>query len=1120
MIEKEIGPDSDQQQAIDIDKNAVVSAGAGSGKTTVLANRYLRLVTQGKAGVENILTLTFTRKAAREMRSRIYGLLLKNSEMPRVREQLQLFERSQISTLDSFCSQIARNWTQRFGVSPEFKVDEEAAVKEADRIALEFMLEKSGDTALLEFIYLNSFERVLQDFFVAFARSHLTVAGEFDFDEMWTKQKRLLKVEFDHQIGELEDNMGLVLEVDPGGSKSVQNVVDAVASLGNVRSLADASEYEELGDILSGFKIRKPGPAKNPAVGVVRELVDPLKLVVGTLADLISTLKSEELITGMFALCDEYQRRIISSRRSSSTLLYHDVVEMAKVCLLENTELRKYYKHRFTHIMIDEFQDNNRLQKEILYLLAERKGAELTRVPDAGELDTEKLFFVGDEKQSIYMFRGADVSVFKELAGEIEKNGGKALTLPKNYRTEPGLIEFFNTVFSSLMKEADHDFDARFEALQHREAELPAPPCIRILYKPHLETSDGEFAHGDDAEAMAVARFIKEAVADKNLDVVENNKTRPAGFGDFALLMRSTSNQNRYEQAFRIMGIPHTVDSTRSLFLESPVNDMYNLLQLVVYPEDRLAYAALLRSPFVNISDDGFLALLLSADPPFAEEGINNPEIDESDRSKLQSAAVLYKNLRAVADKIPLTELVSNIWYRYGYRYMLLKDPTLHPYLEYYDYLRELARIADAASTSLVGFLDTLRPHIGKYERLGDLDVLKDEENVDVGVRILTIHRSKGLEFPVVILANSGNRGSTKGSGAPFYYTNELGITFNIARELGGKGRKVNYFYRRGKDEQERMEIAEAKRVMYVALTRAKHHLVISGRHNSRNRNDESVPLNMILASLGWETGTEVSGCEALKPYLREIPEISMEEFRYTGRSGGKGGRRIEESLQVYHDATLPVTPPSPPEWTATGLEALVPQGGALFEELPTLPCDSILANVDLGAAFGTLCHSIIETGISDIETGFRIPSILRERLVEDDLALVIDEAKRLTSEFLTSPAGNLIDGARKVDTEVPFLLKYERDGSEAVIAGTIDLLVDRGDENIIIDFKTDRFLRDEEYFLQASIYREAVFGWTGRRVRCYLLYLRGNKLIEVPERPLPDLFSLSEPKKEQGENK
>jgi ATP-dependent exoDNAse (exonuclease V) beta subunit len=764
--------------------------------------------------------------------------------------------------------------------------------------------------------------------------------------------------------------------------------------------------------------------------------------------------------------------------------------------------------------MIDEFQDNNRLQKEILYLLGEKKDTELPRVPSAGELDPGKLFFVGDEKQSIYRFRGADVSVFKELAGEVEEAGGVSLSLPINYRAEPALIDFYNGVFEALMTDARENYEACFEGLQSREAKLSDRSRIRILYKPQKEVRDDGLVDDDDAEAVAVARFIKNSVENEELEVFENDSIRPAGYGDFALLMRSTSNQNRYERAFRTLGIPHTVDSIRSLFLESPINDIYNLLQLAVYPEDRMAYAAVLRSPLANISDEGMLVLLLSSDAPLAEAAIHDPRIGDADRSKLTQASEIYDHIRSKADRIPIATLLSDIWYRYGYRYALLTASTLHPYHEYYDHLRELARTADSASTTLVGFLDTIRPHMGRYERIRDLEILKDEENTLPGVRILTVHKAKGLEFPVVILSNTGNRGITSESAAPFYFSAEFGVTFNIARE--GSGKKVNYFYNLGKDEQTRKDIAEVKRVLYVALTRAKHHLVISGRHTTRNRKDRGVPLNMALTSLGWEPGTDVQTEEKLRPFIEEIPDVPLEFFAYqrgggaTGNTNGAGAAKdLDAVVRMYRNAQSPVTPQAPNDWTATGLEALHFDGDAPSRELPGLACDSILAEEEAEAAFGTLCHSMLEADLTGDGSSFRVPALLRERFSEDDLDIVTGEAKRLTTGFLASAAGKLLDGARGVDTEVPFLMRHEQNGSAAVISGVIDLLVDRGDEQIIIDFKTDKFVREGEYFLQGSIYRLAVSEWTGLPVRCFISYIRDNTMIEVPQLPIPDFFSI-----------
>ena len=1109
-MEEKLTPDPYQKQAIDIEKNAVVSAGSGSGKTTVLAERYVRLVLEGKAGVENILTLTFTRKAAREMRARIYGLMLKNSETPRVQEQLDLFDRSQISTLDSFCSQIARNWTQRFGVAPDFKVDEEGAVDEARRTALELMLEKSDDEALAELVYVNGFDQVLDGFFVASARSHITVAGELDFASMLESQKRLLAAQLENRVNSLEETAAKAASLSPGSRVAMQKAVKAAEALLDIRLLVDGGRFEELEELLNNFTVRKPQPAEDPEVEAMRDLVDPLKDLVGGLTGLIATLRSGTLVEGLFELSGEFQRKIVSNRRSSGVLLYHDLAEMARICLLENTELRRYYKNRFSHIMIDEFQDNNRLQKEILYLLAERKGSESDRVPWPDELEPEKLFFVGDEKQSIFMFRGADVSVFKELSEEIETEGGKALSLPRNYRTEPGLITFFNTVFASLMNDAQRPFEARFRPLEPRDPELPESPVIRILYRDAADTGDEELVEESDAEAIAIARYIKDAVENKRLKVKVHRTVRPAGYDDFALLMRSTSNQNRYERAFRILNIPHTVDSTRSLFLEAPINDIYNLLQLAVYPEDRLAYAALLRSPFVNISDDAFATLLLDGGSPFSEKAVQGSEIAETDKAKLKAAACLLEEVRSKSDRVPITELISHLWYHRGYRYLLLKDPDLHPYLEYYDYLRELARVADNSSKSLAGFLDTIRPHMGKYERFADLDVLKDDEDSSAGVQILTIHRAKGLEFPVVVVADTGNRGKPPGSAAPFYYADEIGLTFNIARGADGKGRKGNYFYTLGKDEQKQKEEAETKRLLYVALTRARHHLMISGRHNSQNRSAQALPLNMILGSLGWELGSEVAGCKALEPYVRTIPDVPAEFLR--GRRAG--GRKtnvpsIEKALDVYRSAGLPENPESPPEWTASQLESMVEGEWLSVRELPSLPSDAVLVDRELEAAFGTLFHSIVEEKLGNRRRGFLVPAPLRMRLEQDELHSVIQTANELAAGFLLSDAGKLLDGAADAETEVPFLMRYEINGSQAYISGVIDLLVDRGEEAVVIDFKTDRLLREGEYYLQTALYREAAVELTGKPVRCYVVYVRNNTVVEIPERPLPDLFEL-----------
>jgi len=438
-----------------------------------------------------------------------------------------------------------------------------------------------------------------------------------------------------------------------------------------------------------------------------------------------------------------------------------------------------------------------------------------------------------------------------------------------------------------------------------------------------------------------------------------------------------------------------------------------------------------------------------------------------------------------------------------------LKDPAFHPYLEYYDYLRELARKADKDSTPLAGFLDMIRPHLGKYERIGELEVLKEDERAAGGVQILTVHRAKGLEFPVVIFSDTGSRVRSSGTGAPFYFSDYLGLTFNIVHGTGKQRRKTNFFYTRGKDEQEQKEIAETKRILYVALTRAKNHLVISGRHNPYNRKNDGVPLNMVLTALGWEPGTDVLKCEALHPYLSVIDDVPADLLR-TYRPEVSYGKApsAQEALSLYRRAGILENPSSPPQWSASVLESMVCREWTGVSELPAIESDVILSSKDLEADFGTLCHALVEDAMGGRKGGGVVPPKMRMHLEADELESVLRDANGLVSGFFASPLGKSIDGALNAETEVSFLLRYQMNDSEAFISGAIDMLVERDGEMYVIDFKTDKLLRGGEYHVQIEIYREAVMQWTDKPVRCFIVYLRNNSVVEVERGPLPDFFT------------
>jgi len=1110
--------DHAQLEAVRSIDNSVVSAGAGSGKTTVLAERYLRIVEEGLAEVEEILTLTYTRKAAAEMYERIYARLLAEADKPRIREQIARFDRAQISTLDSFCVQVLRNSPQHFGIRSDFRLGEDETTRMDEETALRFLLDHSDDEALLAFIELNGFESVWKDFFVSLGANFLHLASTRDFHRIYENQVGALEKIVDEGIDEMEGLCGEIGEIDPGAAKAIADAHAAIGALPELRPFVREKRFEELASTVEQLKLgRRTGNAKSSEVEEYKETVGRLDDARKRLAKAAVTLASRATMRRVFELCGEYQELLLGKRRSSGALSFQDVVEMAVRLLTENRALRRYYKRRYRFVMIDEFQDNNELQKRLLYLLAEVDEAEEPGQPGPDRLAPDKLFFVGDEKQSIYRFRGADVAVFRGLSNELGGTDGRQISLATNYRSAPELIDFFNGFFARIFADPSEDFEARFEGLRSGlrgdgASEPVDDASIRLFYKPYEEESGDDEAHSDDAEAYYIARFIKESVEKGSLTVRSQGKSRPAEWGDFALLMRTTSNQIRYEKIFRRLNIPYSTQSIRTLFLEAPLNDIYSVLQLAIYPDDRSAYAALLRSPLVNLSDYSLIELLLEGGEPFSSFPSSVAERGEEER--WSAGRELLQHLRAKADIMPIARLIDDIWYRFGYRYTLLKDASYHPYLEYYDYFRKLAHDADSDGRSLSEFLDLIRPNLGKYEKLPELEVVRDQVG---GVQLLTIHKSKGLEFPVVILANSGNLGRSRGEGSkPYYLSDEFGPTLRVTD-------RGNYFYDIAREDNQRKERAELKRLLYVAMTRAESHLIVSGCHNRQNRNAEDVLLNMLLRTVSPEAlqdaveGQPVSG-DFAGVRIETIPSVTEEELR--GRAGGARRSDPRRAAAGYEDAETVDWSAAERTRSASELsgylwqhllepsprDGLFPSGFDSPEVLPAVASDGILEDRQQEALFGSLVHALIELRLRGVESPTErdlSPRILRN-IERDLLPQLLSDARTLAEVFIASELGGRALAAPERHMERSFLYRTD---SGFFIRGSFDLLFVDEEGGCVVDFKTDRELQPAAHAVQLHAYRLAAAELLERQVRSYLYYLRGGRLVEVNEDLLSPLY-------------
>jgi ATP-dependent exoDNAse (exonuclease V) beta subunit len=425
----EIRFDAKQSEAIRMEGNAVVMAGAGSGKTAVISERYCRLLEKEEMGVDRILALTFTQRAAAEMYERIYQRLRNSPQQ--LRRHLQAFDQAQISTLDSFCAEILRQACERFGLPEDFRYDEQAVTRLAERISLEFLLENLDLPAVQTLLHVHGFESLWRDLLEDLARGHLHLPGQIDFPSMARSQIDRCRLDLADHLLAARSWIDQVLKLNPR-TASIRDAQETLSGFPDIAGDLNSGRYAQATETLELLELKKPGGRGGDDIQLLKSLIDELRPVLKTLSTLAATLHQEPLLLEVFSLLENFASRFLEAKRTSGLIGFQDGAELAVEALIRDKALRQFYKNKFRYIMIDEFQDNNRLQRDLLFLLAERLDASHDGVPPASDLEPDKLLFVGDEKQSIYRFRGAEVAVFKSLHEQLKSAGGRTVALERN----------------------------------------------------------------------------------------------------------------------------------------------------------------------------------------------------------------------------------------------------------------------------------------------------------------------------------------------------------------------------------------------------------------------------------------------------------------------------------------------------------------------------------------------------------------------------------------------------------------------------------------------------------------------------------------------------------------
>ena len=772
------------------------------------------------------------------------------------------------------------------------------------------------------------------------------------------------------------------------------------------------------------------------------------------------------------------------AKARESAVDFEDLQIFARELLRENEAVRERARWRFRSVMVDEFQDTNRLQCEIV-----------------DELACDELFFVGDEFQSIYRFRHADVEVFRERRAASEG----VLALTQNYRSRPEILAVVNRLFGT-------EFGTSFEPLV-AAGRFPDPlmgPGVEVLVTDKASYRGGAL-HWREAEARHVARRVRE--------LVDAGEAAP---GEVVLLFAAGTDAERYEVALRAEGLPTYRAAGRGYFGQQQVGDLVSYLRLLQNRYDDEALVSVLASPFVGVSNDALVLLRRAAGrrPLFA--GLERelpPELGPRDQRLFDAFRQRYDRLARAVESMGLERLCEQILVEHDYDLAVLAQWDGR---RRYANLRKLARLARSYESlrgpDIEGFVRFLRDQeaAGAHE----VEAVAEEEGSD-SVRLLTVHAAKGLEFKVVVLADAG-RTPPSPSADEILSLPDGRFGFRIVNPATGH-RESAFGWEELREAEATAEQAENRRLLYVAMTRAIDRLIVSGAVDPTSRRDAGAPLHWILRQLDVDVaGGSAAPAELERDDARIVLRVDrLEDAPVLASPNGSGEPQLQLFAPVDGGAArqAPVLPalaplPDPPAHTVRRLSY---SALALFERcsyryyaeriVGLRPADGAgavpgaegLAATEIGDAV----HQLLEVGAPAGE--------VRERTLarypgatEADL----ERIAALVEAWHGSSLAQRLAGAPGVRPELGFAFEHEG----VLLHGRFDVFAREGERALVVDYKTNR-LEDvspeesveAEYHLQRLVYALASFRAGAEEVDVAYVFL------ERPDEPVVTTFTAAD---------
>ena len=1106
--------DQDQRDRIaqDLGRTLFVEAGAGTGKTTALVDRIVNLVVLGHARIDAVAAITFTNLAAVQLRERLLiGLeqasddpSLDNDSRRRCREALAHLDEAAVETLHAFAQRVLGMFPLEAGLPPGFQV-----------------LDAAAAGALFADRWREQLDLMLDDPDLAFPIRYLLTRG-IQIDRLRdlarqynAHQDRVADAPPPQPVDDPVDHAHAILQlVDDAlrtcrlrshclvdGDKLALHLAQLEPQLQTLRRSADIDLIAALGD-LGAVKFTTGGGRKPDWSGITpQEIRDTLAAHRAVAEELLARINHAAL-TAIDVSLRRFVRDSADQRRRDGTVDFDDLLVLARNLLRSDRDIRRRLRERFSHFLIDEFQDTDPLQTEIAFLLAAAHADPPPPWQDA-PVDPGRLFFVGDPKQSIYRFRRADIELYQAVQSRFEDGGG-IVRLTQNFRSVPAVIDWVNALFAPMMADGADEGQARYIALRaHRD---PHPDGLTATVIDEEHEGAGATRRAREAEAADILRVLH-AVKSRPWLVrghhgVEDGY-RPARYQDVAILIPTRTGQGVLLDALDEGGVPYRLESRSLVYDSQEVRDLLSALTAIDDPTDEVALIAALRSPIFACSD---LDLLEWRDQRGEWDYLADPPSALPSDQPVRAAMDWLRAIHEQRWNLTLSALVERILRERRLFELALAERRPRERWRRLRFVLDQARAyADGGGTSLRGFLDWTRIQADEGARVVDQVVPEPDDDA---VRIMTVHAAKGLEFPIVVLAGLGVSPSNR---SPLLLWNADGTP-----ELGLRKDVQTAGYHQREEQEKELETYERIRLLYVAATRAEDHLVVSLHRGSRSAKSYAARIAEQLEEL---------------PGYDRAPNLPLEP------------PPIDDDSDTSDDAvsTPDDTPDSRIAWQRRRDDAVAklrrqPVSSAtviakqiarqIARQIAAAPPDPNLEKDEpdderppwrrgrAGTSIGRAVHAVLQTVNLDGD-GSDIASTAAAQAAAEGVADRATEVAALARSAFDAPSVREAVAGGRYWREVYVAAPLNADAGSPLIDGFIDLLYQTDQGYVVVDYKTDALPEDDataalrRYRPQAAAYSLALSQALDAPVAAArFLFLRRGEAIEAPVDDLPAAMS------------